>query len=62
MREGKSHIYGTQLRFNEATNKFELWPVEDEEGVDARRASVGLEPLAKYLRRNGVEHKPPKKN
>ena len=39
----------------------ELWPIEDEENVDARRASVGLEPLAEYLKRFGLEYKPLKK-
>lgn len=61
MREGKKQIYGTQLHFNEATKKLELWPIEDEEGVDARRASVGLESIAKYLKRFGLEYSPPKK-
>jgi hypothetical protein len=61
MREGKKQIYGTQLRFNEATKKLELWPIEDEESVDVRRASVGLEPIAEYLKRFGLEYKPPKK-
>jgi hypothetical protein len=59
MREGKKQIYGTQLHFNEATKKLELWPIEDEEGVDARRAGVGLEPIAKYLKRFGLEYSPP---
>lgn len=61
MREGKKQIYGTQIHFNEATKTLELWPIEDEEGVDARRASVGLEPIAEYLKRYGLEYKPPKK-
>lgn len=61
MREGKKQIYGSQLHFNEVTKKLELWPIEDEEGVDARRASVGLEPIAEYLKRFGLEYKPPKK-
>jgi hypothetical protein len=61
MREGKKQIYGTQLHYNEATKKLELWPIQDEEGVDARRASVGLEPLAKYLKQFGLEYSPPNK-
>ena len=32
-----------------------LWPIEDEEHVDERRAEVGLEPLAEYLKRFGIE-------
>lgn len=61
MREGKKQIYGTQLHFNEATKKLELWPIENEEDVDARRASVGLEPIAEYMKRFGLEYSPPKK-
>lgn len=59
MREGKNQIYGTQLHTNELTKKLELWPIEDEERVDARRVSLGLEPIAEYLKRFGVEYKPP---
>jgi hypothetical protein len=59
MREGKKQIYGSQLRQNEVTKKLELWPIEDEERVDARRASVGLGPLAEYLKHFGLEYKPP---
>jgi hypothetical protein len=38
-----------------------MWPVEDEENLDKRRASVGLEPIAEYLKRSGVTYVPPKK-
>jgi hypothetical protein len=61
MREGKKQIYGSQLHFNEVTKQLELWPIEDEENVDARRASVGLEPLAEYMKRFALEYKPLKK-
>lgn len=60
MRDGKKQIYGTQLYFNEATKKLELWPIENEESVDARRASVGLRPLAEYVKSFGLEYKRPK--
>jgi outer membrane protein assembly factor BamB len=61
MHEGKKQIYGSQLRKNEKTGKYEMWPVEDEENLDKRRASVGLEPIAEYLKRFGVTYIPPKK-
>jgi len=61
MREGKKQIYGSQLTRNDRTGKYELWPVEDEENLDKRRASVGLEPIAAYLERIGVTYIPPKK-
>ena len=62
-REGKKQIYGTQLRLNQTTQLMELYPIEDEENVDARRAAVGLEPLAIYLKRAfGIDYVPSKKN
>jgi len=61
MREGKKQVYGSQLRRNEKTGKYEMWPVEDEENLDKRRLSVGLEPIAEYLKRFGVTYIPPRK-
>jgi len=62
-REGKKQVYGTQLRLNQTTQRMELYPIEDEENVDSRRAVVGLEPLALYLKRGfGIDYAPPKKN
>ena len=61
MREGKKQVYGSQLTRNEKTGKYEMWPVEDEENLDKRRSSVGLEPIAEYLKRFGVTYIPPKK-
>ena len=62
-REGKKQLYGTQLRLNQTTQRMELYPIEDEENVDSRRAAVGLEPLALYLKRGfGIDYAPPKKN
>jgi hypothetical protein len=61
MREGKKQIYGSQLRMNEQTRKLELYPIEDEENVDIRRASVGLPPLKEYLKHFKLEYTPPKK-
>lgn len=43
--EGKKQRFGTQMGPN-----FKPQPIEDEANVDARRASVGLQPLAEYLR------------
>lgn len=56
LHQGKKQIYGTQI-----SNK-EPYPIEDEENVDARRASVGLGPMAEYLRYFGLTYKPPVKN
>jgi hypothetical protein len=62
-REGKNQIYGTQLRLNQKTQLMELYPIEDEENVDARRVEAGLEPLAQYVKKVfGIDYAPPKKN
>jgi hypothetical protein len=44
--EGHPQLYGTQ--FTGVVVRYEPFPIEDEEHVDERRASVGLGPLADY--------------
>jgi len=46
--EGKKQRYGTQLQGEGGT--FKPRPIEDPANVDKRRAEMGLEPLAEYLR------------
>lgn len=53
--EDKPQIYGSQLYYDEK-GKLALWPIENESGVDERRAAVGLEPLELYLRRFDFEN------
>jgi len=48
LREGGKQIYASQVRRNDA-GEWEAISLEDPAGVDARRASVGLGPLADYL-------------
>jgi hypothetical protein len=48
--EGKKQIYGTQLDRNKVTGALEPFPIEDEANVDARRAELGMRPLAEYLK------------
>lgn len=48
--EGKNQMYGTQLNSDEK-GKFYLPPIEDPDNVDARRASVGLPPIAEFLKK-----------
>jgi len=55
MREGRKTLYGTQLRRNEETGEWFLWPIENEEEVDARRAAMGMVPLAAELARYPFE-------
>jgi len=61
--EGKKQRYGTQLRLNQTRQVMELYPIEDEENVDARRGAVGLAPLAQYLKDVfDIDYVPSKKN
>jgi hypothetical protein len=62
MGEGKKQIYGTGLKTDDVTKELKLWPIEDEEGVDARRRAVGLPPMAEYLKMMGLIYTPPRKN
>ncbi|KQC01041.1 DUF6624 domain-containing protein [Pedobacter sp. Hv1] len=50
MREGKSQIYGSQITIDKETKKYYLYPVIDPDHLDDRRATVGLEPIANYLK------------
>lgn len=45
MHAGKKQIYGTQVN-----EDLTLYPIENEENVDERRAALGLCPLEEYLR------------
>ncbi|MDT4896393.1 MAG: hypothetical protein QOH25_1470 [Acidobacteriota bacterium] len=62
MGDGKKQIYGTGLHTNDVNKALELWPIENEEEVDARRAAVGLPPMAEFLKVIGLKYNPPKKN
>ncbi len=46
--EDKPQLYGTQLI--QQDGKMVPRPIEDEEHVDERRAAVGLQPLAEYIK------------
>lgn len=48
MNEGKPQLYGTQWLYQEGD--LCIYPVEDPEGLDARRAEVGLMSIAEYER------------
>ena len=49
---GKPQMYGSQLRDGKG-GKLEPYPIEDAAHIDARRAAMGMEPLAGYLARVG---------
>lgn len=53
--QDKKQLYGSQLR-SDGKGGWEFYPIEDEAGVDERRRSVGLPPLADYARQFGFEY------
>jgi hypothetical protein len=57
--EGRGQLYGTQFDWDEEGRMSPL-PVEDAEGVDARRAEIGLPPLAEAVakQRTAMERNP----
>ncbi|MBX0291711.1 hypothetical protein K3G63_14770 [Hymenobacter sp. HSC-4F20] len=61
MWQGKPQIYGSQLQGDPITNKMAFYKIEDEAHVDERRAAIGMEPLASYAKRFGLDYKVPVK-
>lgn len=58
--QNKPQLYGSQVTYNPATKKNELFPIEDEKNVDKRRAEMGLGPLADYVSQWGIKYVPVK--
>ncbi|WP_350293970.1 DUF6624 domain-containing protein [uncultured Croceitalea sp.] len=48
--EGGLQVYGGQMKYYSETKSFNLWPVLDPKNIDKRRAKIGLEPIAEYLK------------
>lgn len=48
--KGKKQIYGSQIGMDNQTQLYYVSPLEDPDNVDKRRAEVGLEPLADYVK------------
>lgn len=57
-RSKKPQIYGSQMSISPTGGAPTLDPIENEACVDVRRRSVGLEPLAEYMKRFGITYKP----
>jgi hypothetical protein len=49
--EGKRQIYGSQIGYDNVTNKSYVLPLDDPDNVDKRRAEVGLGLFADYVKR-----------
>ena len=49
MGEGKKQLYGSQVTFDQQTRVYYVWPIEDEDGVDERRAALGMPAMEEYI-------------
>lgn len=47
---GDLQIYGGQMKYYPETKSFNVWPVFDPANIDKRRAEIGLEPIAEFLK------------
>ncbi len=56
--DGKPQRYGTQVKALAVGGPYQLQSLEDAATVDERRASMGLGPLADYLKRWNIEWPP----
>lgn len=50
MYQGKPQIYGSQLKWDMKTNEYYIYPIENPDSVDIKRAKVGLDPMAEYVK------------
>lgn len=48
--QGKRQLYGSQIGRDPETQAYFVSPLEDPDNVDKRRAEVGLQPIAEYIR------------
>lgn len=55
LREGRPQTYGSQIGVEEETGAHFVMPLADPDNVDARRRSVGLPPLADYVKQWKIE-------
>lgn len=56
VKKDQPQLYGTQFFYNEK-GEIDFFPIEDKEGLDKRRAEMGLEPFDDYLKRIGYNKK-----
>jgi len=47
---GDPQIYGGQMKYYPETKSFNIWPVYDPINLDKRRAEIGLDPIAEFLK------------
>lgn len=47
---GDLQVYGTQIKYYPKTKTLNVWPVDDPANVDKRRAAIGLDSIAEFLK------------
>ena len=47
---GDLQLYGGQMKYYPETQSMNVWPVYDPANIDKRRAEIGLEPIAVFLK------------
>lgn len=60
IKRGNKQIYGSQIQCDSTGKNCWVLPIEDEINVDKRRAEVGLQPLAEYIKTWNIEYKKPR--
>lgn len=56
MDRGEKQKYGSQVRKNNGSDEWFLYPIHDPENVNERRAKIGLEPIEDYLKNFDIEY------
>ena len=54
LREGKKQVYGSQISYDNEAEEYFVAPLQDPDHVDERRKSMGLGPLADYVKQWGI--------
>lgn len=62
MYDKKPQRYGSQVSYNTATKKYEVYNLEDETKVDQWRKDLGMQPLGDYLALWDIKFEPKKKH
>lgn len=55
LREGRRQIYGSQIGYDNETQKSYVLPLDDPDNVDKRREEAGLGLLADYVKLSGID-------
>lgn len=59
--ENKPQRYGSQIKYDEITKKYTLYPLEDTLQVNEYREYMGLGPLEEYIQKWGIDINVPKR-